>query len=244
MRVAIQLPRTIASVAALLVGLGVALAAPARAASAQGVSHDTAAARPTDPERAARLKRQGAALRAGTWRLHDAHVTAGASASETPVVEGYFEKGLDLHLTLENTLGAWSRAERATTSGGLSGPTEETVRTMIVPMFSALKMYPFTRPEQRLEPYADAGVGVAFGIEKRDTQSGSILASEFGGSGSNVSVGYGFKGGVGVDWRPGTAFGLSVGGRYQWVRFDQPVGGAQLYRGVVIDGGLTYRFQY
>jgi len=40
------------------------------------------------------------------------------------------------------------------------------------------------------------------------------------------------------------ALGLAVSTRYQWIRFFQEFGTQQTYQGPVIEGGITYRFQF
>ncbi|TMQ67463.1 MAG: hypothetical protein E6K78_05020 [Candidatus Eisenbacteria bacterium] len=55
---------------------------------------------------------------------------------------------------------------------------------------------------------------------------------------------FGLKAGVGTDWRLGQAFGLTLGGRYQWTEFGEDVGGQRIFNGLGADLGLTYRFQY
>lgn len=101
-----------------------------------------------DPERAATLKRKGAGLRVGAWWVQDLSQVSGVDYSQWPSFEGYFQKGLDLHLTIETTLGLWRRSQET---------DQERVQSFVIPAFTALKMYPFTRPGDRLEPYLSAG---------------------------------------------------------------------------------------
>jgi len=40
------------------------------------------------------------------------------------------------------------------------------------------------------------------------------------------------------------AFGLTIGGRYQWASYSEDVGGRRLYRGPGVSLGLAYLFRY
>ena len=194
-----------------------------------------------DPERAATLKRRGAGLRVGAWWVQDLPQVSDAEYSQWPSFEGYFQKGLDLHLTIETTLGLWRRSQEIEESG--LGGGEQRVQSFVIPAFTALKMYPFTRPADRLEPYLTAGVGLALGVDDRET-SGSDLLGLGVGSGTALLTGFGFKLGAGFDWNFGSAFGLSANGRYQWIRFSEELGGKRTYRGLGAEAGITYRFQF
>lgn len=103
-------------------------------------------------------------------------------------------------------------------------------------------MYPGTGPEAALEPFLAAGAGFTLGVDDRSAVGGGLLG---GGSGGTIMVaGVGLKGGAGVEYRFSRAFGLSVLAGYQYVRFFEDVGGDRSYKGLVVFGGLTYRFQY
>lgn len=204
----------------------------------------------SETETAARIQRNGAGLRAGVWNVRDLAPAAGNSSQRSPLFEGYFQKGLDLHLALENTLSVWRwhQSGTRTQGGGLLGgstTTTETVDAYVVPFFTSLKLFPFTKPRARLEPYVLGGAGLGLGIEDRSSDNASLL---YGGSTSNpptIVTGFGFKGGTGVEWRVSRAFGLTVGARYQWMRFfGGQLAGRETYQGLALDGGLVYRYQY
>lgn len=223
-------PRTFVGAALLTLGLFIA---------AQPV---TAQERESDVEKAARLSRRGAGLRGGAWMVQDLQEVSGATDERSPAFEGYFEKGLDLHLAMETTLGLWRRSQASHQSGGvLSGSSSERVNSYIVPMFTALKLYPLTRPESSFEPFLNAGVGVALAVIDRETTSGGLFGV---GSGTSMAQGFGVKGGVGFDWRFSRAFGLTVGARYQWLKFTADVSGDRTFQGLGADAGFIYRFQY
>ncbi|HEX6965088.1 MAG TPA: outer membrane beta-barrel protein [Gemmatimonadaceae bacterium] len=197
-------------------------------------------------EQRAELARRGAGLSVGPWNVQGLHTTQGAMYTVMPAIEGYFQKGLDLHLALETTVGLWRRTQRLTQPGSFgSDSSTESVSSYVVPLFTTLKIYPFTKPSQRLEPYMLGGIGFAIGVDDRRTNggSGSLLS---GGAQNGVALvtGFGFTGGAGVEWRFSNAFGLAAGTRYRWVRFLGDVGGDDTFKGLGFDAGITYRFQY
>lgn len=195
-----------------------------------------------DVEGQAKRARMGAGLRAGAWLVDDLNPPTGADESRSPAFVGMYQKGLDRHLVIESTVGLWRRSLESESMSAIGGTTTERVTSYVLPLFTAIKLYPFTGPEQTLEPYLGAGIGVALGIDDRETLGGAL---DFGlGSGTALVTGFGITLGTGLEWRFSRAFGLAAGGRYQWLKFGQAVGGARTFKGVVIDAGLTYRFQY
>ena len=130
---------------------------------------DAAAQADTLAEQRVKAMRRGAGLRVGMWDVRGLAEVSGARVSETPLFEGYFQKGLDLHLALENTISVYRREQRLMRPGGIGGGTvEEKVAAYVVPQFTSLKLYPFTRPEQRFEPFIAGGAGLAIGIDDRE----------------------------------------------------------------------------
>jgi len=186
--------------------------------------------------REAEVKRQrrAAGLRSGTWRVSGLTELSGATYSTIPAFEGYLQRGLDRHLVIETSAGFWYRTARNTSTGGRSN-------SYVIPMMTSLKLYPATGPEDNLEPFVSAGVGFTLGIDDRD-DSGGVLGGTTGGTA--LLLGLGAKGGAGIEYRLGPAFGLTLGGGYQYVRFFEQVGGERTYRGLQAFGGLTYRFQF
>jgi hypothetical protein len=209
------------------------------------LGRDSAAQADTLNEQRVKAMRRGAGLRVGTWDVRGLAEVSGARVSESPLFEGYFQKGLDLHLALENTISVYRREQRLTRPGGIGGETvEETVAAYVVPQFTSLKLYPFTRPEQRFEPFIAGGAGLAIGIDDRENSESGGLLGGGGESGAGFVAGFGLKGGLGIELRFSEAFGAAAGGRYQWVRFFGELAGERTYRGLGADVGLTYRFQY
>lgn len=196
-----------------------------------------------DLEQRAKLARRDGGLRIGAWDAHEPSMPSGVQQSATPSFEGYVRKGLDLHLAWENSVGFWRLRQTSNTSGGpLGGGTSESrLDAYVIPQYTSLLFYPFTRPTQHLEPYIRGGLGFTVGIEDNSGSSGGLVST---GSGMNFVPGFGATGGLGLEWRPAQALGLAISGRYQWIRFFQDFAGQQTYEGLEGDIGVTYRFQY
>ena len=188
-------------------------------------------------ERAVKRQRQGAGVRMGSWQMLGMGTMAGATTSTLPAFEGYWQKGLDRHLALETSVGFFQRTQR---SGSPSGG--ESVTAYVVPMMTALKVYPVTGPENSFEPFVIGGFGFTLGVDDRSATSGGLFGSSSGGT--LMVPGVGIKLGGGVEYRLGRAFGFAVGSNYQYVRFFEQVANTRTYKGVQLLGGVTYRFQF
>ena len=220
----------------LMAILGTASSRLAAQAPAQAPAHpDTA----DQAVKRVKREREGAGLRVGSWMVSNLATPSGASSSTLPAIEGYWQKGLDRHLVIETSAGLWHRQQ----SSG-SGPSAESVGSFVVPMFTSLKLFPFTGPEDKLEPLLTAGAGFVLGLDKQNTVSGGLLGGGGGSSSLNIVAGVGVKGGAGFEWRFSEAFGLNALAGYQYIVFAQDVGGQGSYKGLVLYAGLTYRFQY
>src|SRR5688572_1595124 len=79
-------------------------------------------------------QRRGAGIRGGGW---DVDVSAATNPSQSPYFEGYFQRGVDDHLALENSIGVW----RMTTSepGPIVGSPDVETKTWVVPLLTSLK---------------------------------------------------------------------------------------------------------
>lgn len=196
-------------------------------------------------EQRVKQMRRGAGLRVGTWDVRGITHVDGAQVSETPLFEGYFQRGLDRHLALENSVSVYRREQRLTRPSPIGGGSiEERLSAYVIPQFTSLKLYAFTGPEQRFEPYLSGGAGLTIGVDDRENSGSGSLLGGGGESGTGFVAGFGLKGGLGAELRFSDAFGAGVGGRYQWVRFFGELAGERTYRGFGADVGLTYRFQY
>jgi outer membrane protein W len=194
-------------------------------------------------ERRVRRERSGAGISGGFWSVRGLEKRDGVDYSNSPSFEGYLAKGLDLHLTLENTLGLWIRTQEVPGSGGLGGGSSEVIKSYILPQFTAIRFYPVSRPDDGLQPFVGAGAGFAIGIDDRETGSGGGLLSGMGSNGIAFVPGFGLKAHAGTEFR-GKALGVSISAKYQWIRFFQDVGGEQTFGGIGADVGFVYRFQY
>ena len=217
----------------------VVLALPTAAAFAQAGG----AALDRGDQRAVKEARNGIALWMGDWRVRNTEAPSSVSESETPLFEGLFANGLDLHLALENSISFWQRSQTATLPGGVGGAVRQSVRGYIIPQFTSIRAYPFTRPSALVEPYLRAGAGFAIGIEDRSGATVGPLGN--GTTGTSFVPGFGLTGGAGLEVHATRALGLGAGARYQYVQFfNEGVAGDRFYKGVTLEGGLTYRFQY
>jgi hypothetical protein len=188
-------------------------------------------------ERQVRRQRAGAGIRLGSWQVTGLAEVDGATYSTMPAFEGYWQRGLDRHLVIESGFGLWRRSQKTT------GTTSEDIGSYVIPLLTSVKLYPTTGPEVSLEPFVSAGAGFTIGIDDRNTTTGGLLGGGVSG-GTVIIAGVGLKGEAGVEYRFSRAFGLSLTGGYQWVRFFEEVGGERTYKGFVVFGGMTYRFQY
>ena len=190
-------------------------------------------------EQRVKRERAGAGLRVGTWQVSNLDTPSGVASSTLPAFEGYWQKGLDRHLVLETSAGLW---HRQLSSG--SGASAESDGSFVVPLFTSLKLFPFTGPEDAFEPLISAGVGFVLGLDKQNTVSGGLLGGGGGSTALNIVAGVGAKGLGGFEYRFSRAFGVTALVGYQYVVFGQDVGGQSSYKGMVLFTGLTYRFQF
>ena len=184
-------------------------------------------------ENAVKRQRQGAGLRVGSWQTTGLTEVAGASYSTLPALEGYWQKGLDQHVAIETSGGFWGRTQR---------DSNGRVSSFAIPMLTSIKVYPGTTVEDQLEPFLAAGGGLTLGVDDENGSTGGLFSG--GSSGTALVIGLGLKGGAGIEYHAGRAFGLQAVLNYQWIHFLNPVGGNQDYKGPLIYVGLTYRFQY
>jgi len=185
--------------------------------------------------------RAGAGLRVGNWEVDDLVRPPSGRASETVAVQGWFQKGLDARMVLENTLGFWQRNQSMTTPGSFGTQTRRELTTYLVPTITALKLYPSMPPTSPVEPYVVAGAGAVLGIDQEKITSTDPLVAS--GSNTTFQPGLGIETGAGLDWISKGAFGVTAGARYRWASFQKSVGDKKLYRGMGLNIGLTYRFQ-
>jgi hypothetical protein len=181
---------------------------------------------------AAMRARSSVGIRAGTWAVSVQQVV---SASRSPHIEVYYQRGIDAHLALENSLAVWR--VKTTITQGTPVPTEIVTRTYIAPLLTSLKLYPLSRPGDALEPYAIAGVGFVFGVQDESE-------SAIGGGGTTVVTGFGFRSGLGLEMRLGGALGVAAAGKYQWVHFGEELVNMETFSGLGLEGGLTYRLHF
>lgn len=195
------------------------------------------AGEPTDDVTARTQRvRNGAGLQISSWRPDE---PAGFRNSRSPAVQGYLQKGLDLHLAWENTLGYWQRTTSWTDTQPIVGTTTHDLQTHLVSTLTALRLYPFDLPTPMIEPYVSAGLGPVLGIQQESSSAGLTA-----GNGTTMHAGLGVRAGAGVDVHANQAFGITIGGHFESASFSNDFTGERLFRGWGMDAGLSYRFQY
>ena len=182
---------------------------------------------------AAQLARRGVGLRIGTWKV-PAPVAASTEFTISPHVELFFQRGLGEHVSLESSVAAWRRISTKATA--LPG-SEIVTRSYIIPIFTALKFFPVTTVNDAIEPYFLGGAGFALGIQNEGSNA-------IGGGGTSISTGFGVKAEAGLEYHVTRSLGLLAGGRYQLIRFGDPISEDKKFRGGGFEGGLSYRLQF
>ena len=99
-----------------------------------------------DSEALTRRARNSGGLQGGAWQVADLSAAPGGTDSHTASIEGWFQKGLDLHLAIETTLGFWQRTQTVTQSGTLGTQSQTEMQSYFVPTLTTLKLYPATLP--------------------------------------------------------------------------------------------------
>lgn len=184
--------------------------------------------------------RRGAGLRVGRWDVEDLNLAAGETGNESVLIEGFFQKPLDQNLVIENTLGFWQRSTEFS-STGIGGTTTFENTSYLVPMLTALKLYPMGRAANVVEPYLLGGVGFVLGIDRGQVSGDDPLYPP--GESTALQSGLGIQAGAGLEWAGTGQFGVTVGGRYQWASFADDIGSKGMYKGPGFTAGLTYRFR-
>ena len=148
--------------------------------------------------------------------------------------ELFFQRGLGEHVSLESSVAAWRRISTKATA--LPG-SEIVTRSYIIPIFTALKFFPVTTVNDAIEPYFLGGAGFALGIQNEGSNA-------IGGGGTSISTGFGVKAEAGLEYHVNRSLGLLAGGRYQLIRFGDPISEDKKFRGGGFEGGLSYRLQF
>jgi hypothetical protein len=208
-------------------------------AAAQAGTAPPAAGQDAAREQGAPLQRQAAGLGVGWWGVRLAE-RPGVEYGETPYFEAHFQRGLDTHLAMESSIGVWRRRQRAN-PGALPGQrVAEEITSYLVPLFTAVRYYPLTRPGAFLEPYLNAGLGFALGLDDRQSTAGGVLG---GGTGTGIGTGLGLRAGVGIETRLSRAFHLDLSAGWRWLRFGGDVGLERSYAGPAAGIALAYRLR-
>lgn len=179
--------------------------------------------------------RRGVLLSVGLWNPQVRN-PRGADVWASPLFELAYLDGSGPHLAVENLIGLFVRDIRARSATPLYGSGTRRIRSVIVPLMTGFKYYPFTTPQARLQPFIHGGLGFALDVE-RTWQQGGPLGS---GTDGNTTVGLGASVDAGIDLllrRVGVV--LDGGYMFQWMggQFDA----GRSYPGVTAGLALTYR---
>jgi hypothetical protein len=183
-------------------------------------------------------RRSGGGVRVGHWQL------MGDVAGDVtlPLVEGYQAIGMDRHLAYDNSIAVWAhRQESSRTESGLLGSStvKETREAFLFPLFTGLRLHPFTGPDDTLEPVVLGAAGFVVFYEKRESERDGESAE----STAAIGFGAGLRAAAGVEAHLSKAFGASLLAGYQWLYMFDEVQAQKQLRGFTLSAALTYRFQ-
>src|SRR5262249_23001845 len=81
------------------------------------VCSNSLAATSDDPAAQAKRARSGGGLRVGPWQVVGLDEPGAPSSTQTVAAEGWYQKGFDVHIALESTLGFWQRTQTVNETG-------------------------------------------------------------------------------------------------------------------------------
>ncbi|MFZ1730149.1 MAG: outer membrane beta-barrel protein, partial [Bacteroidota bacterium] len=123
-------------------------------------------------------------------------------------------------LYMDLSVGAWytkNNFERNTDLTNFDLKKAETW-AVIIPVTIGVSVAPL--PDNPIQPYAMAGLGAYIGISGRDD---IMQLSEQNKSASETVVAFGYYLGAGLDFMFAETFGISVGAKYQFIEFKDPL---------------------
>ena len=177
-------------------------------------------------------------LRVGTWDI-TSDAMPGSDTSDSLMLEGFYEKDLDIRLSIESTASIWRRETEAFQSGGITGDSTYESETWVLPMFTSIKFFP-GRHDRPVAPFVSAGIGAA--IARQDVQT-TGLAFVDQDEGTSFHYGFGYNGSLGLDWNISDPLGFTFLARYQNVSFQEELSGDDVMKGWAYSAGFLYRFQ-
>ena len=173
--------------------------------------------------------RNASGLSVGEWHV-PAPTTTGASYSSSLMFSGITQRGLSVHVALESSAGLWRRVGTTPQPDGKPVVT----KSYLIPLLDCLKVYPFTRASNRIEPYLTTGLGFGLGIQQESTNA-------IGGGGTAVVTGFAVKVGVGVEYHLSRRFGFLADGRYLWMNLSDRISEQGAFSGGGVEAGMTYK---
>jgi outer membrane protein W len=133
--------------------------------------------------------------------------------------------GVDLHFRnqashpfyVDLSVGGWYTTNKYTATNTIGFINRAEAWAVIVPVTVGVSVAPL--PENPVQPYAMAGLGAYFGITGNDITQ----VSEQNKSASDTYIRFGYYLGVGLDFMFAETFGVSVGAKYQFLEFKDPL---------------------
>jgi hypothetical protein len=173
--------------------------------------------------------RNSSGIMVGEWHV-PAPTTTGATYKSSLLFTAVTQRGLNTHVALESSAGLWRRVGTTPQAAGKPVIT----KSYLIPLLDCLKLYPFTRASNRIEPYLVGGLGFALGIQQHSTNA-------IGGGGTDVVTGFAVKIGAGVEYHMTRRLGLLADGRYLWLNLSDRISDQSALTGGGVEAGMTYK---
>lgn len=139
--------------------------------------------------------------------------------SQAMGLDFHFRKNIGSPLYTDLSVGAWYTTyefsvDEATSNGLLR---EADVWAFIVPITLGLSIAPL--PDNPVQPYAMAGLGAYLAFTGREL----LRLSDQNVNDTETHIRFGFYLGAGLDLMLAETFGISVGAKYQFLEFEEPL---------------------
>lgn len=202
----------------------------------------TAAAIQYSADSIVRLHHKAAGVAVGSWFVGPLDVRSEVESRTSPMLELFYQSGRSPRRVLEGGVSAWRWNLEARTAGTCPScapfQAGDYVSAYLIPAFVSVKLYPRSSPNARLEPYVLAGPAIALAVQMYSNGNAAGLYGSNAEAG--LQAGIGARVGAGADYRLTPAWGISLGARYQAIRFFNAVAGRKSFNGPVLQGGLVH----
>ncbi len=152
--------------------------------------------------------------------------------------------GIDFHfrnqashpLYMDLSVGGWYTNYEFTANDVLDRIQKNSAYAVIIPVTIGVSVAPL--PDNPIQPYAMAGLGAYFGITGYDIDQ----VSDQNASASDTYVRFGYYLGAGLDFMFAESFGVSVGAKYQFLEFKDPLyTGQKVFTGLQAEVGIAMK---